>query len=422
MLSVVRRRAVRHWAIVVAATTLVAVPTAADAAPAAPTAAAAVPAQEPEATESGDEAATRAVAQVQEPETLAQADPATVASAIEAVNENVFDQLEQLRGAQGVVDTALAALAEADAAVQNAELSIEELTAQSDEVVIDAFINPPAESALDVFESDTIYDATIKQAILDMRADESAGVLTRLAEERSAFEDHQAEQEQRRQEADTARADAEAAYADLESAVSQQTQFVLEVQQGLDAAAAAATTPEEAAAIEARRAALQSELDQVQEERAAAEAAAEAERLRRAAEERAVAEGIFICPVAGPMNFTDTWGAARSGGRTHQGTDMMADIGVPTVAPASGEVEHRGTSLGGMSWYVYGDDGHTYYGTHLSAYENVGVGHVSAGTVIGYVGDSGNAAGIPHLHFEYHPNGGSAVNPYPALDRACPDH
>jgi len=416
VLSVVRR-----WAIVVAATTLVAVPTAADAAPA-PAAPAPAPAQEPAATGGEDEAATRAVAQVQEPETLAQADPAAVASAIEAVNANVFDQLEQLRAAQGVVDTAITALAEADAAVQNAELSIEELTAQSDEVVIDAFINPPAESALDVFESETIYDATIKQAILDMRADESAGVLTRLAEERSAFEGHKAEQEQRRQEADTARADAEAAYADLESAVSQQTQFVLDVQQGLDAAAAAATTPEEAAAIEARRAALQGELDRVQEERAAAEAAAEAERLRREAEERAIAEGIFICPVAGPMNFSDTWGAARSGGRSHQGTDMLADTGVPTVAPASGRVEHRGTSLGGMSWYVYGDDGHTYYGTHLSAYENQGVGHVAAGTVIGYVGDSGNAAGTPHLHFEYHPNGGSAVNPYPALDRACPNH
>jgi len=420
VLSVVRRRAVRHWAIAVAVTTLVAVPTAADAAPGVP-AAPAAPGQDPPAG-NDEEVATQAVVQVQEPETLAQADPETLASAIEAVNENVFDQLAQLRAAHGVVDTAIAALAEADAAVQNAELSIEDLTAQSDEVVIDAFINPPAESAFDVFESDSIYDATLKQAILDMRADESADVLTRLAEERAAFEDHQAEQEQRREEADAARADAEAAYADLESAVSQQTQFVLDVQQRLDAEAAAASTPEQAAAVEARRAALQAELDRVQEERAAAAAAAEAERLRREAEERAIAQGIFLCPVAGPMNFTDTWGAARSGGRTHQGTDMLADTGTPTVAPASGEVEHRGTSLGGMSWYVYGDDGHTYYGTHLSAYENVGVGHVTAGTVIGYVGDSGNAAGIPHLHFEYHPNGGSAINPYPALDRACPDH
>ena len=66
-----------------------------------------------------------------------------------------------------------------------------------------------------------------------------------------------------------------------------------------------------------------------------------------------------------------SWGAARSGGRAHKGVDMMASRGTPTVAPVSGEVVHRGSSLGGLSWYVYGDNGNTYYGTHLSGYENV---------------------------------------------------
>jgi murein DD-endopeptidase MepM/ murein hydrolase activator NlpD len=98
---------------------------------------------------------------------------------------------------------------------------------------------------------------------------------------------------------------------------------------------------------------------------------------------------------------------------------MMASTGTPTVAPVSGEVVHRGSSLGGLSWYVYGDNGNTYYGTHLSGYANQGVGWVEAGTLIGYVGDSGNAAGTPHLHFEIHPGGGSPVNPYPATAEAC---
>jgi murein DD-endopeptidase MepM/ murein hydrolase activator NlpD len=219
-----------------------------------------------------------------------------------------------------------------------------------------------------------------------------------------------------------ARQDAEDALADLESAVSQQTLFVLEVENRLAAEAAAATDPAEAEAIAGRQAALQAALDEQVAAREAAEAAVAAEQARRAEEERARSMGTFICPVDGPVSFTDSWGAARSGGRSHKGTDMMADIGVPTVAPATGRVEHRGTSLGGMSWYVYGDDGHTYYGTHLSRYANEGVGRVNAGDLIGYVGDSGNAAGIPHLHFEYHPNGGSAINPYPRLDLACPDH
>jgi peptidoglycan LD-endopeptidase LytH len=129
--------------------------------------------------------------------------------------------------------------------------------------------------------------------------------------------------------------------------------------------------------------------------------------------------GGWICPVQGPHTFIDSWGAPRSGGRYHQGVDMMASSGTPTVAPVSGTVEHRGNSLGGLSWYLWGDDGHYYYGTHLSAYANVGAGHVSAGTVIGYVGDTGNAAGNPHLHFEIHPNGGGPVNPYPTVAQHC---
>lgn len=131
------------------------------------------------------------------------------------------------------------------------------------------------------------------------------------------------------------------------------------------------------------------------------------------------AGGGIVCPVAGPVHFVDSWGDARSGGRSHTGTDMLAEYGTPTVAPVSGTVEHRGSSLGGLSWYLYGDDGDMYYGTHLSGYENEGAGWVEAGTVIGYVGDSGNAAGTPHLHFEHHPGGGSPINSYPLVAAAC---
>jgi murein DD-endopeptidase MepM/ murein hydrolase activator NlpD len=127
----------------------------------------------------------------------------------------------------------------------------------------------------------------------------------------------------------------------------------------------------------------------------------------------------IACPVAGGVEFVDSWGAARSGGRSHQGTDMMAEYGTPTVAPVSGTLEQHSSSAGGLAWYVHGDDGNTYYGAHLSSYENEGAGWVEAGTVIGYVGDSGNAAGTPHLHFEYHPGGGSAVNPYSLVAAAC---
>jgi murein DD-endopeptidase MepM/ murein hydrolase activator NlpD len=129
---------------------------------------------------------------------------------------------------------------------------------------------------------------------------------------------------------------------------------------------------------------------------------------------------VAVCPVQGEVSFIDSWGFPRSGGRDHKGVDMMADAGTPTVAPVSGTVKHGFNLLGGRTWWLTGDDGHEYYGAHLSAYENEGVGWVPAGTVIGHVGDTGNAlGGEPHLHFEVHPGGGDAINPYPFVSGAC---
>lgn len=120
----------------------------------------------------------------------------------------------------------------------------------------------------------------------------------------------------------------------------------------------------------------------------------------------------WICPIAGATYFND-WGFPRGGDRFHQGTDLFAPRGTEISAPVSGAVTHRSGSIGGLQFWLEGDDGNLYVGTHMDAFGSSG--RVSAGTVVGYVGDSGNAVGAnPHLHFEMHVEG-SPVNPYPTL-------
>ena len=125
----------------------------------------------------------------------------------------------------------------------------------------------------------------------------------------------------------------------------------------------------------------------------------------------------IVCPVAGPHAFADTWGAPRSGGRSHKGVDMMAARGVPLVAVESGYAQFKTTRLGGNSVWVSGSSGTRYFYAHLSAWEGSSR-NVSRGEVIGYVGATGNTS-ANHLHFEVHPGGGRAVNPYPYVRAVC---
>lgn len=125
----------------------------------------------------------------------------------------------------------------------------------------------------------------------------------------------------------------------------------------------------------------------------------------------------MICPIQGTSAYGDTWGAPRSGGRRHQGVDMLAAPGTPLQAIIGGFVTQRPNVLGGITISLQGDNGNRYYYAHLSGYEGVG-GRVEQGAVIGFVGDTGNATGVPHLHFEIRPNGGVPMNPYPSVRAA----
>jgi peptidoglycan LD-endopeptidase LytH len=126
---------------------------------------------------------------------------------------------------------------------------------------------------------------------------------------------------------------------------------------------------------------------------------------------------IQTCPVAGATSFVDSFGWPRPGGRTHQGIDLIAAQGTPVVAVTPGNARPASSVLGGLGVVLEHDSGGdwTFY-AHLSSYG--ATGHVSAGTVIGSVGSTGTTT-VNHLHFEYHPSGGAAVNPYAALVAVC---
>ncbi|MGA4440636.1 M23 family metallopeptidase [Psychrobacter pocilloporae] len=118
-------------------------------------------------------------------------------------------------------------------------------------------------------------------------------------------------------------------------------------------------------------------------------------------------------------NLTDTWGAARSQGRSHEGIDIFAERGTPIQSTTQGIVSKVGeNNLGGRVVVVVGPGGAGHYYAHLEDYADIAPNDwVNQGDIIGYVGDSGNAKGTPpHVHYGIYING-SAVNPYPLLQK-----
>ena len=126
------------------------------------------------------------------------------------------------------------------------------------------------------------------------------------------------------------------------------------------------------------------------------------------------------CILERPYSFVDSWGAARSGGRRHEGTDVMAPHGARVFAFVDGVVSRESSSTnGGIQLYLQGDNGVEYFYAHLSGYAVSTGTRVRAGQLVAYNGQTGNARyTAPHTHFEVH-LAGSPVNPYPYLKRAC---
>lgn len=125
------------------------------------------------------------------------------------------------------------------------------------------------------------------------------------------------------------------------------------------------------------------------------------------------------CPIDQPHTFIDSWGHPRSGGRRHRGTDLMAPHGLPVRAITDGVWVHQRPGRSAGIWGVLrGDDGASYRYLHLSSHTATNGARVAAGDEVGRNGATGNAS-TPHLHFEVHPGGAGAINPYPLLRSLC---
>jgi len=119
----------------------------------------------------------------------------------------------------------------------------------------------------------------------------------------------------------------------------------------------------------------------------------------------------------------NTWGFARDGGRHHKGIDIFAPRNTPIRSVTAGVVENKGMrGLGGQVVTITGPGGYRFYYAHLEDYGPQEVGDwVEAGEIIGYVGNSGNAAiSSTHLHYGIYNPSGDAINPYPLLKRGQP--
>ncbi len=320
--------------------------------------------------------------------------------------------------------------------VVSAELGIAEQTLQTsrheaEQVATNIYMNAGAAPGTTLLDASTINEVPLRESYLQALSASGEETLTRF----TALEDAYLEQKERLQ---GLQADQEKVVAEADALANQILGELAEADAEYNAIVAAYAAQEE----EKRR------LEEERRRREAAEAAAAAEAARNATSTTAAnpssggdsgdtgdeGDGESdppppppppssgqVCPVNGAVTFSDTFGASRSGGRAHQGVDMIAAKGTPVVAVSGGSVSLQSSSLGGITAYLY-SGGDMYYYAHLDGYASgISSGSsVSTGQTIGYVGNSGNAAyTVSHLHFEYHPGGGGAVNPTPLVSSLC---
>ncbi|MFM7820051.1 MAG: peptidoglycan-binding protein [Actinomycetota bacterium] len=128
---------------------------------------------------------------------------------------------------------------------------------------------------------------------------------------------------------------------------------------------------------------------------------------------------ISVFPSQGRCSFVDSWHEPRPGGRLHIGVDIIGPKGLALYAVVDGTITKMygaDSKLSGNALRLTAPDSTYFFYAHLDSFApGITIGSaVRAGQIIGYMGATGNA-GISHLHFEIHPGGGEAINPFPVI-------
>jgi murein DD-endopeptidase MepM/ murein hydrolase activator NlpD len=282
--------------------------------------------------------------------------------------------------------------------VQSYEVDVKDLRDRARELIVEEYMSGGGDLIEVALESESIQEILTRKLLLDRAADQDFVSISRL--------------DSVRREMDRLKAQLDV---DLDRVAELRVAAEVAVQ-NLDA------VQREAAAVFAKaKAEAADALKEFQE-------AERLRKLREEAEKNGGSDGIpdevtpgFQCPVPG-SHFLNDWGVPRPGGRRHQGNDMFAPRGSKNVAVADGVVSLGTNTLGGITVWLRADHGVSYYYAHLEGYASgLRSGQrVEGGQTVGYVGNTGNAVGLAtHTHFEIHPGGGRAVNPYFTLVKHC---
>ncbi|HET6949425.1 MAG TPA: M15 family metallopeptidase [Acidimicrobiales bacterium] len=216
-------------------------------------------AQEPDAESQRDDVRAQQAEVALEVDVLT-ADNVQIQAALAELQTNVAAKQTELADAQAVQAAADTAVADATAAVTAGQERVAELDAAADELVVEAFVNPPADSGLDLFRAGTLTEAAVKRSLVELGAEHDASVLAELEIAQAQLVLDKDAKEDAAAEALTAAETAATALADVEAALAQQQTFAAEVEARLEAKLA------EAESLKAIDAALS---DQIAREQAA---------------------------------------------------------------------------------------------------------------------------------------------------------